>query len=200
MVLPRPREGRAALGGGLSEVRPAFQLATNSHVPPAVGANAPDAGRAAVAAVLTCSIQPFESGDLFRASSGDLCFETTSEAVRAEAHARLQRDCHLEGLYQGRSPHEEATRKLGRCTLHPWQAAVLARIMQLTQSPERMLADFRCEAPPHEVRVQCLMPQNAAVLHVGGKHVLPRGFAGKAHVLHRCRSVICMMRASTAAC
>ena len=47
------------------------------------------------------------------------------------------------------------------------QAAVLARIMQLTQSPERMLADFRCEAPPHEVRVQCLVPQNAAVLHAG---------------------------------
>ena len=51
--------------------------------------------------------------------------------------------------------------------MHPGQAAVLARIMQLTQRPERMLADFRCTAPPHKVRVQCLVPQNAAVLHAG---------------------------------
>ena len=104
--------------------------------------------------------QPFQFGDLFRVECEGLSFETTSDAVRAEAHARLQRDGHLESLFHGRgAPHEEATRRLGRCMLHPWQAAVLARIMQL-------LADFRWWAG-HEVRVQCLVPQNAAVLHAG---------------------------------
>ena len=80
---------------------------------------------------------------------------------------RIQRDCHLEGLFRGTTIKGEATRRFGRCTLHPWQAAVLARIMQLTLRPERMLVDFRCKAPPHEVRVQCLVPQNAAILHAG---------------------------------
>ena len=84
----------------MSEILPAFQLKTNINVPPTVGATVPDAQRAAVAAVLACSIQPFQLGDLFRASCGDLSFETTSDAVRAEAHMRIQRDCHLEGLFR----------------------------------------------------------------------------------------------------
>ncbi len=162
-----PARSAPHVGRALREILPAFKLQTNINVPPAVGANAPDAHRAAVAAVLACSIQPFQFGDLFRASCSDLHFETTSEAVRAEAHMRIQRDCHLEGLFHCTSTKDEATRRLGRCTLHPWQAAVLARIMQLMQRPERMLADFRCAAPPHEVRVQCLVPQNAAMLHAG---------------------------------
>ena len=64
---------------------------------------------------------------------------------------RIQRDCHLEGFFRCTTTKDEATRRLGRCTLHPWQAAVLARIMQLTQRPERMLADFSCWSPPHTV-------------------------------------------------
>ena len=164
----------------MGEILPAFQLETNICLPRAFGANAPDGRRAAVAAVLACSIQPFQFGDLFRVECEGLSFESTSDAVRAEAHARLQRDGHLEGLFRGSAAHEEATRKLGRCTLHPWQAAVLARIMQLTQSPGRMLADFGCWAPPHTVRVQCMVPQNAAVLHAGtgmGKTFVAAGLA-----------------------
>ena len=61
-------------------------------MPRAVGANAPGGRRAAVAAALACSIQPFQFGDLFRVECEGLSFETTSDAVRAEAHARLQRD------------------------------------------------------------------------------------------------------------
>ena len=81
-----PRSGHA-----LSEILPAFQLKTNINVAPTVGASAPDARRAAVAAVLAFSIQPFQFAELFRASCGGLNFETTIEAVRAEAHMRIHR-------------------------------------------------------------------------------------------------------------
>ena len=56
-----PRSGR-----DLSEILPAFQLDSNTSVPPAAGANVPDAQRAAVAAVLACSIQPFSGCDHVR--------------------------------------------------------------------------------------------------------------------------------------
>ena len=103
----------------MSEILPAFQLTTNICVPPNIETNAPDA--AAVAAVLACCVQPFRFADLFRASCGDLNFESTSDAVRAEAHARLQRDGHLECVFRGSSARDEGARRLGRCTLHPWQ-------------------------------------------------------------------------------
>ena len=163
-----PTQSAPRSGEALGAILPEFQLETNITVPRAVGANTPDGRRAAVAAVLACSIQPFQFGDIFRVECGGLSFETTSNAVRAEAHARLLRDGHLQGVFQGRAPPDASTRRLGRCTLHPWQAAVLARVMQLMQSPERMLADFRCWAG-HDVRVQCLVPQTqkAAVLNAG---------------------------------
>ena len=85
---------------------------SNTSVPPAAGANVPDAQRAAVATVLACSIQPFQFGDLFRASCGDLNFETTSDAVRAEAHARLQRDCHLGGVFSLKGLYEVGVRNI----------------------------------------------------------------------------------------
>ena len=112
-----PRSGEA-----LSEILPALQLEANINVPRVVGANAPDGRRAAVPAVLACSIQPFQFGDLFRVECEGLSFESTSDAVCAEAHARLQRDEHLERFFQGRAPHEEAARRLARCTLHPTAA------------------------------------------------------------------------------
>ena len=126
-----------------------------------------DAQRAAVASVLACSIRPFQLSDVFGASCGNLNFETTCDAVHAEVRRRSHCDRHLESLFHGSSPPEDAPRKLGRCTLHTWQAAVLARIMQLTERPERYLAEFKCPAPPHTVSVQCLVQQNAAVLHAG---------------------------------
>ena len=56
--------------------------------------------------------------------------------------------------------------------LHPWQAAVVARIMRLAgrpgSAPEKMIADFECDCVgTGPVRVQCLVPQRAAVLHAG---------------------------------
>ena len=55
--------------------------------------------------------------------------------------------------------------------LHPWQAAVVARIMRLAgrpgTAPEKMIADFTCAVDGGPVRVQCLAPQRVAVLHAG---------------------------------
>ena len=171
-----PRSGQA-----LSEILPAFQLKTNINVAPTVGASAPDARRAAVAAVLACSIQPFQFAELFRASCGDLNFETSIEAVRAEAHMRIQRDCHLEGLLHRSAPQEEAMRRLGRCTLHPWQAAVLARIMQLSQNPEKMLASHSARAV-HGAADR----RSASRGHRHGQDFCCcSSRAGQAHVLHR---------------
>jgi hypothetical protein len=53
-----PAQSAQRAGRALSEILPAFQLSINIDVPPAVGANAQDAQRAAVAAVLTCSAVP----------------------------------------------------------------------------------------------------------------------------------------------
>ena len=166
----RPDSSAPCAAHPLREILPSFQLKNNTTSAPAVvqtNSGVVDAQRAAVASVLACSIRPFQLSDVFGASCGNLNFETTCAAVHAEVRRRSHCDRHLESLFHGSSPPEDAPRKLGRCTLHTWQAAVLARIMQLTERPERYLAEFKCPAPPHTVSVQCLVQQNAAVLHAG---------------------------------
>ena len=154
----------------LGEVLPALQLRTNVELP--ISIDKSNARRTA-AAVLACSIQPFVLDDVFRVSCGEESFLTKSEDVRAEAMGRRCRDAWMESVFCGDSPaREESARRVGRCLLHPWQAAVVARIMRLAgrpgSAPEKMIADFTCavdgQAP---ARVECFVPHRAAVLHAG---------------------------------
>ena len=131
-----PREGRA-----LGEVLPSFQLQKNVEQP--VSVVQPNARRA-VAAVLACGVQPFKLDDVFRVSCRGERFETESEALRADAAGRLRRDAWMQGVFCGDSPvREECARRVGRCSLHPWQAAIVARIIRLVGLPDSWTSPAR---------------------------------------------------------
>ena len=158
-----PAQAPTRHGLPLCDVLPAFQLQQNVEQPALADARDP---RAAVTAALACAIAPFRFEDLLRVSCEGLCFESDpTQRCLAEAQERQQRDGFLDEVFRGRAP--DAARKVGRCVLHPWQAAVVARLVRMAEGPESMVADFTCSVSRHVVRVQCLAPQRAAILHAG---------------------------------
>ncbi len=123
--------------------------------------------RTAISALLAAGLQPFELAQVYRASCGDLVFETTSEHVGRIGHACNLKQAFLQEVLRGK--RHVGDRRVGHCELRTSPTASRSSRQHhgnAERQREHAFVELRQNiAHRHAVEVTACVPQRAVVLH-----------------------------------